>query len=102
MTRIGRRLTLAVFALPLVGIACIAQAQTPGFPPGVFNNRAALDAGGAAAFSGPGDAVSGALAFWSCSRAYTAAYASGNGNACDIQRTSDSATCTTKFASNGY
>lgn len=53
-------------------------------------------------FSGSGDTVSGAFAYWSCARAYTAAYAAGTGNACDIIRASDSATCTIKFAASGF
>jgi hypothetical protein len=90
-----------------IALACFfiftAQAMLPGFPPGVFASRTPLDAsGGAPAFSGPGDAVSGAAMYWSCTRAYNAAYATGAGTACDIQRVSDSAVCTTKFAVTGF
>lgn len=47
------------FVLLLAGITCLAQAQSPiaGFPPGTFQNRAALDSG---ASSGP------AVAFDAC------------------------------------
>jgi hypothetical protein len=53
-------------------------------------------------FSGSGDTLSGAFAYWSCGRAYTSAYATGGGNACDIIRSSDSTTCTVKFNSTGF
>jgi hypothetical protein len=58
--------------------------------------------GGAAAYQGPGDIVSGATYFWSCTRGYTAAYASGGGNACDVQRISDSKTCTIVLTASGF
>lgn len=45
-------------ALLFAGLVCLAQAQTPAsrFPPGVFQNRAALD-GAAVSFAGSCDAV---------------------------------------------
>lgn len=52
-------------------------------------------------YVGPGDIVSGATAFYSCSRAYNAAYAAALGSACDLRRASDNATCTAKFLANG-
>ena len=54
-----------------------------------------------ATFTGPGDLIPGASVYWSCVIAYTASYASGHGNACDMFRDSDAATCTSKFGSNG-
>lgn len=61
--------------LPLVAGA---QSPTfPGFPPGVFQSRAALDAASAPpAYTGPGDVVSSATAWWGL-RCYNSAY-SGN------------------------
>ena len=54
-------------------------------------------------YQGPGDTVASATAFWSCSRAYTAAYAAGAGNACDIADVATGlTTCTMKFATNGF
>src|SRR5262245_58110091 len=85
---------LAALVLLIAGLGCFAQIPVTGAGKGVI--------GGAASFTGPGDAVSGAVVYWSCSRAITSAYAAGGGNACDIQRTSDNATCTTKFATNGF
>lgn len=56
-----------------------AQSQYNSFPPGVFG--AGLGApGGAAAYSGPGDVVSGALAWWGL-RCYNNAY---SGNVADV------------------
>lgn len=58
----------------LTGLTCLTQAQpTLNFPPGVFQNRSALDAG-AVAFQGPGDIAPSAKAFWATSSCYTAAY----------------------------
>lgn len=54
-------------------------------------------------YSGPGDVFSTSpYAFYSCSRAYTSAYASGAGNLCRVTRTSDSAQCTIKAKSTGF
>lgn len=65
---------LSFVAALLLGIVCAAQAQFQSFPPGVFTGRAALDAasGGGGAYTGPGDAVSGAKLSLSV-RAYSAA-----------------------------
>ena len=52
-------------------------------------------------YVGPGDVVSGALAFYSCGRAYNAAYASANSKLCNIRRTSDGQTCDLLAAANG-
>jgi concanavalin A-like lectin/glucanase superfamily protein/alpha-L-arabinofuranosidase B-like protein len=57
--------------------------------------------GAPAGYTGPGDVQSGALAWYSCSRAYSAAYATANGNMCTVTRASDSATCTFKAATDG-
>lgn len=49
-----------------------------------------IGAGAVSTYSGPGDVVSSALGFWSCTRAYNAAYATGGNKACSIRRASDS------------
>lgn len=53
--------------------------------------------GAPAAYQGPGDlGISGAAAFYSCGRAYSAAYAAGAGNLCLIFGTTTTTTCTLK------
>jgi hypothetical protein len=54
---------------------------------------AGLSGSAASSYVGPGDAVSGALAFYSCQRAYNAAYANGSNAGCNIRRASDSHAC---------
>lgn len=55
------------------------------------------------AFAGPGDAISGAKAFFSCARAYNAAYATATGNLCDlVDSATGAATCTLKAATTGF
>lgn len=79
----AHRLLMALSAgMLFVGLTCLVQAQVPsfGFPPGMFHNRAALDAG-AAAYSGPGDVVSGAKGWWGL-RGYNAAYVGNAANIC--------------------
>jgi hypothetical protein len=57
----------------------------------------------AAAYVGPGDITSGAIAFYSCSRAYNAAYASGLNAACDVVDTATGlVTGTMHFLSTGF
>jgi hypothetical protein len=85
---------IAAWVLLLLSIVLTA-AQTPvlpGFAPGTFNNRAAevvKSSGGG--YSGPGDVVSGATA-WYGLRAYNAAYATGSNNAINVRRASDNST----------
>lgn len=65
---------LGIFgALALVAALFVAQVPF-GFPPGVFQSRGAIDAPAAAAYVGPGDVVSGAIA-WGGLRAYSVAKA---------------------------
>jgi hypothetical protein len=54
-----------------------------------------------ASYTGPGDIVSGASAWYSCTRAYDAAQASAGVNACTIRRASDNTTTTLTTQSNG-
>lgn len=55
-----------------------------------------------ASYVGPGDLVSGATAWYSCTRAYSAAYAApGTNPACTIRRASDNATTTLAVLSTG-
>jgi hypothetical protein len=57
----------------------------------------------AAGYTGPGDVISGAKAFYSCARAYNAAYATANGNMCIIADAGTGAiTCTMKAAATGF
>lgn len=64
-----------------------------------------LGAGGppaaGAAYSGPGDVVSGAQLWYSCTRGYSAAYATGSNKACNLRRASDNATQDFNVLSNG-
>jgi hypothetical protein len=77
------------------------RAQTQ-FPPGVLLGRGALDAAVVPSYTGPGDVQPSPIYFQSCTFAVTAAYAAGNGNACDLVDTATGlASCTLKFASNG-
>lgn len=55
----------------------------------------------AAAYVGPGDVIGSASMFWSCARAYNAAYATSNGKLCNIRRTSDGHTCDLLAATTG-
>jgi len=69
--------------LVVVWVLCSAQSPLLGFPPGTFSNRAALDAAAAPpAYTGPGDVISGAAAFWGL-RGYTAAFSGAVANICD-------------------
>jgi hypothetical protein len=86
-----------VFAL--LAYASVAQAQFNGCSYGFCNPSK----GTGPSFTGPGDAISGATAFYSCARAYTAAYASGAGNLCDIADVGTGATtCTMKASATGF
>lgn len=82
--------------LLMLSTSCWAQVPMTG---------AGKSAGGVVppSYTGPGDVVASASAFWSCSRAYTAAYATGLGNACDVADVATGLTvCTMKFAANGF
>lgn len=58
---------------------------------------------GTGGFQGPGDIASGAIAFYSCGRAYNAAYAIANGAACDIVDTATGlASCTIPIDDDGF
>jgi hypothetical protein len=63
-----------VFAICAGLFLLSAQSPFPGqLPPGIFTNRAALDASSAPpSYTGPGDVVSGAVAWWGL-RAYSSA-----------------------------
>lgn len=57
---------------------------------------------GVATYSGPGDVVSGATAWYSCTRGYNAAYAApGTGKACNVRRASDNTTQDIVILANG-
>lgn len=81
----------------MIGLLCVANAQLP------LTHGGKAVPGGSAAFAGPGDAISGATAFYSCARAYNAAYATGLGNLCIIADVATGATtCTMKAAATGF
>lgn len=66
----------------LIASASVAQTSLPGFPPGTFQSRGAIDAppSGGGGFVGPGDAITPqAVAYYSF-RAYNAAYAAPGTN----------------------
>lgn len=84
----------------LVVVTAAAQSLL-GFPPGTFSGKAARDGSPPISYVGPGDVVAGASLWYSCERAYNAAYATGSNSGCQLTRTSDSATCDLLIASNG-
>lgn len=53
------------------------------------------------AYTGPGDVVAGAKGWYSCTRAYNAAYATGSNVGCNIIRASDSDACDLLITSSG-
>lgn len=58
---------------------------------------------GTGGYQGPGDVTSGAIAFYSCGRAYNLAYALANSAACDlVDTTTGLATCTLPIDDDGY
>lgn len=74
-------------------------AFSPSFNAVLFSKKQVV----ASAYVGPGDVyTTSPYAWYSCARAFTAAYASGGSNACLVQRQSDNAQCTTKFAASGF
>lgn len=58
----------------------------------------------AAAYSGPGDVVSGAVLFYSCARAVNATYANGTNSLCDLVDSAAPSTviCTLRVATTGF
>lgn len=75
-----------VIAALLVGLLLCAQTpMLPGFPPGTFQNRAALDATPAAGYTGPVDINGTAFAIWS-TRCSSTGY---TGNVIDIYAPAD-------------
>jgi hypothetical protein len=93
-----------VAASLLFVLVCASNAQFNSFPPGTFNNRAALYPGaGGGGFSGPGDVVSGSTAWFSTARAYNASFAAGAGAIADLVDTATGlATCTMNIGTNGF
>jgi hypothetical protein len=59
--------------------------------------------GGGSSYQGPGDVVSGASVWYSCGRAYNAAYATGSNGACDVVDTATGlVTCTYHIQTSGF
>lgn len=69
----------------LLGVLALCAAQSPQtrFPPGTFQNRAAIDGVGVVTYAGPGDIVAGAKAWWGL-RAYSLTYATGLGKIANV------------------
>lgn len=86
----------------LLSLCVSAQAQLSGgvggFPgPGTAHTAAA-------AYSGPGDVDTGGVLFYSCARAYNAAYANGANSLCDLVDSAAPSTviCTLRVATTGF
>ena len=78
----------------------VAQGQMAGGQ--MFPGPGTVHAAGGG-FSGPGDVVSSATAFYSCARAYNAAYANGTNSLCDLNAvTGGAAVCTLRVATSGF
>jgi hypothetical protein len=78
----------------LIGIVAAAAALISGPADaqmtGVLGGGLSATAG---SYTGPGDVVSGWSAWYSCARAYNAAYATSTGNLCNLRNTSTNETC---------
>ena len=93
------KMRVGAVVLFLIGLLCLTQAQVPMTGAGI----GVPSGGGGGGYSGPGDAISGAKQFYSCARAYNAAYATGAGNMCIIADVGTGAiTCTMKAAATGF
>lgn len=53
------------------------------------------------AYTGPGDVITGSIAWFSCQRGYNKAYATGSNPGCNIRRSSDNDTCDTLISATG-
>jgi len=87
---VGMLVGILVMLSPIVGKAQLAgglQFPGPGLPSG--------------GYQGPGDIKSGFYAFYSCARAYNAAYAAAAGKACQICNVSDAACVDVNVGTNG-
>ncbi len=95
---------VSIVVMICAGIFCLAQSDAQTTMP---MTRAGLGApsGVAPGYTGPGDVSgwSGFTAWYSCARAFNAAYAAGTGNACDVVDTATGLTsCTLKLKTNGF
>ena len=77
-----RRIVVLVASWFLLSCTVFAQSILPGFPPGLFVGRGAIDATPIAGYTGPGDFAT--FTSWIGLRAYSAAYAASQGPAIDI------------------
>lgn len=87
-----------VLALAAALLLC-AQSALPGFPPGVFSGRGALDAPGGATYRGPGDLGFGAVAAFYSFRCYSSSY---SGNVADIWDGATGSTTETTITCDGH
>lgn len=100
------RLHIWLLCAALALFPALAAAQSPikAFPPGAFQNRAAMDAAPVVGYQGPGDIVSGATALGGCARVYTAALASTSTSLCDLVSSAAPTVviCTLRGSSTGF
>lgn len=89
-------------------IALVLAALLAGAPAAIAKWQSvlqiAVSGGGGGGYQGPGDVIGSATAFYSCARAYNAAYAAAAGNLCIIAdaATGNTSTCTMKAAAAGF
>lgn len=96
MTMRRSLLSLSVILL-CAGMYCLAQAQV------TLTGAGKGAPGPAVTYQGPGDIVSGASIWYSCGRAYNAAYATGSNGACDVVDTATGlVTCTYHIQTSGF
>lgn len=101
------RIIAWALAISLAFLPVLASAQSsplPGFPPGVFANRAPLSPATVTGYQGPGDAVSGIVSFGSCARVATAALALPTTKLCDLVLNAAPTTvvCTLRGTTSGF
>jgi hypothetical protein len=96
-----RKLLTLWIALAAIVFAVCSPVSAQGFNGGCFNCGCPACTGGGGAYTGPGNIVSGASAWWGL-RAYNTAYATALGNIANIVDTATgAATCTIKANASG-
>jgi len=89
---------VAVFLSLLLSLAQVHGQSLP-----LLHAGPGAQSSGGGGYSGPGDAISGAKAFFSCARAYNAAYANGTNPLCDLNAaTGGASVCTLRVATSGF
>jgi hypothetical protein len=96
-----RKLIIA-WALMLAGILCFAHPARAQLSMTGAGCASARCGGGGGSYSGPGDVISGASGFFSCSRVYNLASATTSTSMCDLVAvTGGAAVCTLRGSSSG-